>query len=50
MRPRGQAYSRDFRGPNWLDLRKAVGRHMPTAIPTYWWSAADRPGLRSRRG
>jgi putative flavoprotein involved in K+ transport len=25
MRPRGQAYSRDFRGPNWLDLRKASG-------------------------
>jgi cation diffusion facilitator CzcD-associated flavoprotein CzcO len=22
-RPRGDAYSRDFRGPNWLDLRKA---------------------------
>ena len=22
-RPRGNAYSRDFRGPNWLDLRKA---------------------------
>ncbi|WP_163159891.1 flavin-containing monooxygenase [Bradyrhizobium uaiense] len=22
-RPRGQAHSRDFRGPNWLDLRKA---------------------------
>jgi cation diffusion facilitator CzcD-associated flavoprotein CzcO len=22
-RPRGKAYSRDFRGPNWLDLRKA---------------------------
>jgi cation diffusion facilitator CzcD-associated flavoprotein CzcO len=22
-RPRGQAYSRDFRGPNWLDLRNA---------------------------
>lgn len=22
-RPRGQAYSRDFRGPNWLDQRKA---------------------------
>src|SRR6267154_1279270 len=21
--PRGEAYSRDFRGPNWLDLRKA---------------------------
>ena len=24
-RPRGEAYSRDFRGPNWLDLRKASG-------------------------
>jgi cation diffusion facilitator CzcD-associated flavoprotein CzcO len=24
MRPRGQAYSRDFRGPNWLDQRKAA--------------------------
>jgi putative flavoprotein involved in K+ transport len=23
-RPRGQAYSRDFRGPNWLDLRNAA--------------------------
>ena len=23
-RPRGQSYSRDFRGPNWLDLRKAA--------------------------
>jgi thioredoxin reductase len=23
-RPRGEAYSRDFRGPNWLDLRKAA--------------------------
>src|SRR4030081_3459333 len=23
-RSRGQAYSRDFRGPNWLDLRKAA--------------------------
>lgn len=23
LRPRGQAYSRDFRGPNWLDLRNA---------------------------
>ena len=22
-RPRGEAYSRDFRGPNWLDLRKS---------------------------
>ncbi|MFT4119467.1 flavin-containing monooxygenase [Bradyrhizobium sp.] len=24
LRPRGQAYSRDFRGPNWLDLRNAA--------------------------
>ncbi len=24
-RPRGQSYSRDFRGPNWLDLRKGAG-------------------------
>lgn len=23
MRPRGQAFSRDFRGPNWLDQRRA---------------------------
>ena len=23
-RPRGQSYSRDFRGPNWLDLRNAA--------------------------
>jgi hypothetical protein len=30
-RPQGKSYSRDFRGPNWLDLRKA----------------ADRPGFRS---
>ena len=22
---------------------------MPTAIPSFWWSAADRPGFRSRR-
>jgi cation diffusion facilitator CzcD-associated flavoprotein CzcO len=26
-RPRGEAYSRDFRGPNWLDLRKAAGQY-----------------------
>src|ERR1700682_5420398 len=26
-RPRGQAYSRDFRGPNWLDLRKAAAQY-----------------------
>jgi len=27
MRPRGQAYSRDFRGPNWLDQRKASAQY-----------------------
>jgi cation diffusion facilitator CzcD-associated flavoprotein CzcO len=26
-RPRGNAYSRDFRGPNWLDLRKACAEY-----------------------
>jgi cation diffusion facilitator CzcD-associated flavoprotein CzcO len=26
-RPRGQAYSRDFRGPNWLDLRTAAAQY-----------------------
>jgi cation diffusion facilitator CzcD-associated flavoprotein CzcO len=26
-RPRGQAYSRDFRGPNWLDLRHAAAAY-----------------------
>ncbi len=26
-RPRGQSYSRDFRGPNWLDLRKVAARY-----------------------
>ncbi|WP_342726223.1 NAD(P)/FAD-dependent oxidoreductase [Bradyrhizobium sp. B097] len=26
-RPRGQAYSRDFRGPNWLDLRKTSAEY-----------------------
>jgi cation diffusion facilitator CzcD-associated flavoprotein CzcO len=26
-RPRGHAYSRDFRGPNWLDLRKAAAEY-----------------------
>ncbi len=34
-RPRGNAYSRDFRGPNWLDLRKASADYAdrdPTVI------------------
>src|SRR5580698_5124274 len=26
-RPRGQSYSRDFRGPNWLDLRNAASAY-----------------------
>jgi cation diffusion facilitator CzcD-associated flavoprotein CzcO len=26
-RPRGHAYSRDFRGPNWLDLRQAAAEY-----------------------
>jgi len=26
-RPRGKAYSRDFHGPNWLDLRKAAAQY-----------------------
>ena len=26
-RPRGQTYSRDFRGPNWLDQRKAAAEY-----------------------
>ena len=26
-RPRGEAYSRDFRGPNWLDLRKQAAEY-----------------------
>jgi putative flavoprotein involved in K+ transport len=26
-RPRGEAYSRDFRGPNWLDLRKTAAEY-----------------------
>jgi cation diffusion facilitator CzcD-associated flavoprotein CzcO len=35
QRPRGNAYSRDFRGPNWLDLRKAsagYADHDPTVL------------------
>ena len=26
-RPQGKAYSRDFRGPNWLDLHKAAAKY-----------------------
>jgi thioredoxin reductase len=34
-RPRGEAYSRDFHGPNWFDLRKAASEyadHDPTVL------------------
>lgn len=34
-RPHGEAYSRDFRGPNWLDLRQAAAQYTdrdPTAL------------------
>ena len=27
LRPQSKAYSRDFRGPNWLDLRKAAAKY-----------------------
>ena len=27
-RPKGESYSRDFRGPNWLDLRKASAKYV----------------------
>jgi hypothetical protein len=27
-RPRGESYSRDFQGPNWLDLRKAAAAYV----------------------
>ena len=28
LRPRGESYSRDFRGPNWLDLRKSAAEYV----------------------
>src|SRR5215510_15068285 len=27
LRPKGESYSRDFRGPNWLDLRKSTAEY-----------------------
>src|SRR3954454_21775179 len=47
-RPRGEAYSRDFRGPNWLDLRKAAARYDDRDPAVLSW-AAGRPDLRSPR-
>jgi cation diffusion facilitator CzcD-associated flavoprotein CzcO len=28
LRPKGESYSRDFRGPNWLDLRKSAAEYV----------------------
>src|SRR3954471_10494736 len=28
LRPKGESYSRDFRGPNWLDLRKSAAAYV----------------------
>src|SRR5258708_204146 len=35
LRPSGQSYSRDFAGPNWLDLRNAASPY-DDPDPTYW--------------
>ena len=43
-RPRGQAYSRDFRGPNWLDLRNA-SRDYADRDPTVLVIGGGQAGL-----
>lgn len=43
-RPRGQAYSRDFRGPNWLDLRNAA-RDYSDRDPTVLVVGGGQAGL-----
>src|SRR3954467_4503305 len=43
-RPRGQAYSRDFRGPNWLDLRNA-SRDYAARDPTVLVVGGGQAGL-----
>src|SRR3954462_3004786 len=43
-RPRGNAYSRDFRGPNWLDLRKASNDYADRA-PTVLVIGGGQSGL-----
>jgi Pyridine nucleotide-disulphide oxidoreductase len=30
LRPKGESYSRDFRGPNWLDLRRSAAEYVDT--------------------
>jgi cation diffusion facilitator CzcD-associated flavoprotein CzcO len=44
LRPRGQAYSRDFRGPNWLDLRNA-SRDYADRDPTVLVVGGGQAGL-----
>jgi cation diffusion facilitator CzcD-associated flavoprotein CzcO len=43
-RPRGQAYSRDFRGPNWLDLRN-TSRDYADRDPTVLVVGGGQAGL-----
>jgi hypothetical protein len=43
-RPQGKAYSRDFRGPNWLDLRKAAVEYID-GDPTVLIVGAGQAGL-----
>ncbi len=47
-RPRGNAYSRDFRGPNWLDLRKASAAYADRD-PTVLVIGGGQSGLSHRR-
>ena len=43
-RPQGKAYSRDFSGPNWLDLRKAAAQYIDRD-PTVLIVGAGQAGL-----
>ncbi len=44
LRPRGQSYSRDFRGPNWLDQRKAAADY-PARDPVVLVVGGGHAGL-----
>ena len=44
-RPRGQSYSRDFRGPNWLDLRKADAEYAADRDPQVLVIGGGHSGL-----
>ena len=48
QRPRGNAYSRDFRGPNWLDLRKQSAGYADRD-PTVLVIGGGQSGLSHRR-